>query len=448
MSLAEVPSSPPVPDSPGVTSVSPPQASPDVRWGLGRRIAFRLAFAYLVLYCLPFPVNTLPGTDTLVEQYDALWEGIVTWVGARFLGLDITVLQTGSGDTTFNYVQVLLYAVVAVAVALGWSLLDRRRAAYPRLNAGLRIYVRYMLAVTMLSYGLAKVFKTQFPFPALERLAQPLGEMSPMGLVWAFMGYSKGYNLFTGGAEVLGAVLLCFRRTTTLGALVVVGVMSNVAALNFFYDVPVKLFSSHLLLMAGVLLAPDLRRLADFLVLNRATAPVVLRTPFQARWMEWGSRAVKVLFVGWCVFAGTQSQLEARAQYGDTAPRPPLYGRYVVRSFVWGGQEVPPLTTDLNRWRGLIFGPYKGAQIRMMDDSRQSYRVTVRPEEKSLTLGRTDQAEVPLILDYDLAEDGTLVLEGPYGDRPLRVVLAKVDESRYLLLNRGFHWINEQPFNK
>lgn len=37
--------------------------------------------------------------------------------------------------------------------------------------------------------------------------------------------------------------------------------MTNVFALNLFYDVPVKLFSGHLLLAALLLLALDARRL-------------------------------------------------------------------------------------------------------------------------------------------------------------------------------------------
>ncbi|NMO19551.1 hypothetical protein HPC49_18765 [Pyxidicoccus fallax] len=427
-----------------VTSAPSPAGA---RWGLGRRIAFRLAFVYLLVYCLPFPLDLLPGSDTLTEKYEVLWQDLVYQVAARF-DVDVPMLPNGSGDTTFNYVQLLIQAVITVAVTLVWSVLDRRRPGYVTLHAGLRVYVRYMLFAAMLSYGLAKVLKTQFLFPSLERLTQPLGEMSPMGLVWTFMGYSPGYNLFTGGAEVLGAVLLCFRRTTTLGALVVVAVMSNVAALNYFYDVPVKLLSTHLLLMAGFLLLPDLRRLADFLVLNRAVAPVVLRTPFSTRQVEWGSRAVKVLFLGWCAFSMTREKLQERAEYGDSAPRPPLYGIYTVQSFVWDGQELPPLITDPVRWREITFGPARGARIRMMDDSRQNFRAMVRPEERALVLTRMDRADVPKLLEYEQPDANSLILQGTVGEHTLHVVLEKVDESKYLLLHRRFHWINEVPLNR
>jgi len=62
-----------------------------------------------------------------------------------------------------------------------------------------------------------------------------------------FMGASTPYNVFTGASEMLAGVLLFFPTTTLLGALLAMAVMTQVVALNFCYDVPVKLFSTHLL---------------------------------------------------------------------------------------------------------------------------------------------------------------------------------------------------------
>ena len=129
----------------------------------------------------------------------------------------------------------------------------------------------------MITYGSVKVIKSQFPNPTLDRLLQPFGDASPMGLLWTFMGASESYNIFTGAGEMLGGLLLTTRRTTLLGALVCFGVMSHVAMLNFSYDVPVKLFSMHLLAMALFLMAPDLGRLARMFVLNRPVEPAVFR---------------------------------------------------------------------------------------------------------------------------------------------------------------------------
>lgn len=81
-------------------------------------------------------------------MYEKLCEAVVPWVGRRFLGLTITVFPNGSGDTTFSYVLALCFLVLATVGAVLWS----------------------VLAFAMLSYGFAKVFKMQFPFPAPDRL--------------------------------------------------------------------------------------------------------------------------------------------------------------------------------------------------------------------------------------------------------------------------------------
>src|SRR6185369_10228156 len=61
----------------------------------------------------------------------------------------------------------------------------------------------------------------------------------------------------------------------TFGALVLATVLTNVVMMNFCYDVPVKINSSHYLVMCVVLLWPDLRRLVDVLVLHRPTQPAL-----------------------------------------------------------------------------------------------------------------------------------------------------------------------------
>jgi hypothetical protein len=39
-----------------------------------------------------------------------------------------------------------------------------------------------------------------------------------------------------------------------------------------------------------------------------------------------------------------------------------------------------------------------------------------------------------------------LNLEGSLDGKPIRLRCRRADESRFLLINRGFHWINERPF--
>src|SRR6185436_2137046 len=268
------------------------------RWTITKLIAFRFVFAYFVLYIIPFPVDSFPFTTSLVEKYTNLWQAIVPWVGKHILHLsyDITVFTNGSGDTTYNYVQVLCFLMLAVLATVIWSVIDRRRLNYEQLYQWLRLYVRFSLASAMIGYGAFKIIPLQMPAPFFTRLIEPYGDSSPMGLLWTFIGASKGFEIFTGCAEMLGGVLLIFPRTMLLGALVCLVDTVEIFVLNMCYDVPVKLLSFHLLLMSIFLIAPELKRLANLFLFNRQVEAAKFIQLFKRRWLNRGILALQILF--------------------------------------------------------------------------------------------------------------------------------------------------------
>ena len=118
-----------------------------------------------------------------------------------------------------------------------------------------------------------------------------------MNVLWAFMGASRPYTVFAGLGEVLAALLLIWRRTGSLGGLVTIGVMTNVAMLNFCYDVPVKLYSSHLLVMAILVVLPDVGRLANVLIWNRPADKTNWINAWDGRILRWIRVAVKLAVI-------------------------------------------------------------------------------------------------------------------------------------------------------
>ena len=218
-------------------------------WSSWQKILFRFVACYFFLFCMS-------NQFVLTSLFDPIWREIVPWFAKHVLQLEneITVFTNGSGDTTYNYVSLLVYIIISLIATLTWTLLDRNRENYNKLLQWFLILVRYYVIYQMMMYGLAKLLYLQFHPPRYARLIQPYGDSSPMGLLWTFMGYSKGYTMFTGVGELAGAILLLFPKMRTIGALVVFGVMANVMALNFFYDVPVKILSSPFLISTTILL--------------------------------------------------------------------------------------------------------------------------------------------------------------------------------------------------
>ena len=228
-----------------------------------RSFGLRWLALYLLLYNVDWLVRLLPGLEWIDRAWAQLWGSVVLWVGPSLLGMrePIQVAMNGSGDKTSNYIQVGCMIVLALVGAALWKVFDRTSAHDRLISEVMRVGLRYVLAAAMLSYGFSKVFHLQMPSPSAYRLDERYGDSSPMGLLWAFMGYSASYSFFAGAAEVCGGVLVLFRRTTMLGAILIAAIMLNIEILNLSYDVPVKLYAAHLLLMACVLLAPDLKRL-------------------------------------------------------------------------------------------------------------------------------------------------------------------------------------------
>lgn len=425
-----------------------PAATDPSDFSSGQRVAFRFVLLYTVLYVFPFPLGTLPGTHRVSEEYEALWQVLLPWIGKRVFSLDEVPIQpTGSGDTTAAYVQLACTVTLAALGTVIWSATRRLRPGNDRaLMPWLRVYLRYWLATVLIGYGAVKIFKSQFPFPAPDRLLAPFGQTSPMGLLWRFMGYSTPYTVFTGLAEALGGALLFFRRTTTLGALLVAGVMTNVVMLNFSYDVPVKLFSSHLLLVAVFLLVPDLKRLANVLVLNRPAAAADHRPP--DLFLRFGrARAVlKIAAVALIVGGTFESAWSSYTTWGGGAPRHALYGAYEVESFEKNGVTVPPLLTETKRWRRVAVSNFAWFAM-FMDDTKRGYTMAEYDAEAGkLTLESAPEKKD--VLSLTRQDSDHLLLEGTLGEDRLVVRLRKIDLESFPLVNRGFHWVNELPFHR
>ncbi len=289
----------------GVLAASQAKAS-----GL-QRAALRFSLVYWVLYSFPTLFGQLPPLSLLPsaqQWYTDQSQALVHWIAHTFLGIEgDMVLPRGSGDTTYAWAKLFAITLVATLVAGVWTLVARfvrRRSDEPRgdspwLRDLLRSYLRYVLALTMLTYGLIKAgfVATQFGPIGEWHLGRTYGASSPMGLVWTFMAASPAYTFFSGLSELLGGLLLLSRRTAALGAAISFGVMLNVVMLNFCYDVPVKQYSFHLAFMALVLLLGDARRLTNVFLRNRATEPVDLRPPYAPGKTLWIQRAIKTALV-------------------------------------------------------------------------------------------------------------------------------------------------------
>lgn len=405
------------------------------QWSTSSKVLFRLLFVYFSLYFFFFVAGSLL-TPVLVKLGQAIGsEGRLE----RF--------PTGSGDTTMAYLQLLFLALIIPPLTIIWSILDRKRPSYNQFFYWFLVILRMFLILQMFIYGFAKIYKVQFPTTSLARLLMPIGEMSPMGLAWTYMGHSEGFNMFVGILEVLGGLLLIPRRTQTLGAFITIGVMTQVMMMNFFFDIPVKLFSAHLVAMALIIFMADWRRFSQVFIKNETATAIqyyeVSRDPHYKKLIFWFKVIVASILIGLMCWQGYSRE----RSFGDKREKPELYGIWEVSTFVKNADTLPPLLTDQNRWRYLIVDRKGSATIKFMTDKTIWYDFDIDKPNQTLSIYR--KVDSTAVNNFKFARrDSTLHIDGIFYNDTLRVDFKAKDLSKIELLNRGFHWVNETPYNR
>jgi uncharacterized membrane protein YphA (DoxX/SURF4 family) len=433
--------------------------------------ALRFACWYWVLYSQASILHILPYLGTsVVGVLSATQDTSVRWFAKSILRIDHELIgPNGSGDTTHDYIRLLMLMLVSLLVGAIWTLLPRRTEWDERIKDIFQSFLRYTLALAMLGYGLAKMTTTgnQFPPPQVEQLLQTWGDSSPMNVVWTMMGSSPTYTFFGGAAEVTAALLLIWRRTAWFGAAISIGVMLNIFLLNICFDIPVKQYSFHLLAIGISLLFSDLRWI-QLLLLNRPTPSRDLGPSYKPQFFGWVHMGIKavILLLGFIVpilsTAGQEilarvSRSNAQPFTGTTSTNQ-VVGAYRVEEFELAGNASNEEKAG-KKWRNVIlretpsFGEragftlmqiyYASSQVGTEDgSSKEVFRVT-HDSSSSTIADASDHSELRYVLSGD-----KVVLKGTWKNQQVQAVLKRISRDDFLLIHRGFRWVNEFPFNR
>jgi hypothetical protein len=424
------------------------------RWGFASRVAYRFSFLYIALYCLltqiltgllPIPNLEVPDLGTLPP-----FRQFVLWTAENVFRYKQRVVYSGSGsgDKVFDWVQAFCFLLAALVGTCVWSAMDRRRVNYNNLYKWFRVFIRFALAGQLFVYGLIKVFPMQMPFPNLAHLLEPFGNFSPMGVLWSSVGASPGYERFVGSAELAAGLLLIFPGTSMLGALICLIDMIEVFALNMTYDVPVKLFSFHMILMAAFLLLPERSRLAGLCFPSCSVAAVAAQRFFVSFRANRIAIAAQIIF-GLLMFSATLYGIgENWSKWGGGAPKSPFYGIWNVDEMAIDGVIRSPLLTDYDRWRRIVFDYPQWLSFQRMDDSFGGFATNLDAKRSALALTRNgDQKWKGQLLIHREGTDHMSV-DGQLGPHKVRMKLTRMPRDKFMLISRGFNWIQDYPFNR
>ena len=261
--------------------------------------------------------------------------------------------------------------------------------------------VRLVLGYEMIRYGIAKLTGMQF-YPLYWRVDQRTDDLSPSSLAWAFLGRSYWYQAFGGAIEAASGVLVCFRRTTLLGACLMATALLNAVLINYFYDVPVKLVVSVYLLFDVALIARDWRRLRDVFL-----APV--ERPQRGAW----SRSLQGLAVALAIVVPTVKMLREGAEH-RVFEQEPLEGAWTIDERTGAADAT---------WERLYFEKDDRGSIRA-GSTRLPFMKQLAGTQLQLAVSEPDRR-------YDLRvsfaiEGQTLRIDGTCDGQPCAMKLTKV----------------------
>jgi hypothetical protein len=393
-------------------------------------IVFRLRLS-IALVSIPFAL----GFVGPYLYFDVLTRTIGRWCGVVEYAAQIAMLAIGStvlsmafvgsadqaslGRTVFGtggiaFLRFVIgYATVVGVIALMLIAIDSRldRAAVQRRTTQ---YLRFSVATIMLVYAIAKVVPTQFGFLTPADLLAPYGSRNGFWVLWDFMAASTGYTIFCGLSELTGSLLLCFRRTSLLGGLVIAGVMLNVLALNVAYNIVAVGAATMILVMDLALIGPALPAAIRFTLGARGEAlelpDALVRAPRRRQW-AFVKLAVLALMLAVLVSSGVA---QLRTYHGAGQP---WFGAYDVASFD-GGSALP----DSLRWvRVASDGRYGkaggfGVRIQTADDRWHHYSSQIDAPARELVLMPFDGRSASYRVRYAMDSAGLTLSTSIAGD--------------------------------
>ena len=417
-------------------------------WNLSRKVITLFVVFYFLLYMFPEPFTEIPGVTELLSVYTKPMEWLILWFGKTILGITTLekIAQTGSGDTTFDYVRLLVIFIISLLATTIVLLVSKKKEFQSWFNLTW-IYSRYYLGLFLIVYGVIKLFEGQFGPPYIGRLEQNYGDSSPMGLLWTFMGHSKAYTFFGGLMELIAGLLLLFRRTTIAGALMAFGVMLNVAMMNYCYDVCVKLFSTHLVLLSILILSPYLKKLFQFIFQQKAVQLKIENLIFKEKWQRLTHKIFKIILLSLCAVMIIGMSIENATEYEDKDYSKSFDGSYEIKTFIKNGDTIPLLETDTLRWAKIVieqgvFG------FRTTNKTKTRFSVKTDTIHKKITLTSFDDSTKVYKFDYNRLPEQRVIFKGKYELDTLEIITQQKKKNEYLLNSTSFKWINEYPFNR
>jgi len=325
-------------------------------WKEYEKIIFRIVAVFLLLQIIPLDWKYY--RDLFTRDWSTLHFSNFFYT-ARYAPRIFSDVPT--------YADWFVLLAVSVIAALVWGRLDKERKEYNTLYYWLRVIVRYRLAAGLIAYAFIKFFPQQMPYPSLSSLNTNYGDLTAWKIFSISTGIVPGYQSFLGLIELIPALLLLNRKTTVIGAFIILPFTGNVVLSNLAYEGGEYVYGSLLIVFAVFLVAYDAVRLYRF-ANELPVAPNQYKPELKESWqrtsrlvLKYGFIFVFVFFYGYKVRA---SYKDNGYHYPTAKGLPNAEGIYNVKEFTINKQTIAPSRIDAARWRDVVFEKWNTISIR------------------------------------------------------------------------------------
>ncbi len=423
-------------------------------WPLYQRVLFRFFCIYFLLstaiwgWLGSIPWLTFLGTfsNEFSSFYTELFNEYIYEIKEEL------VPTRGSGDTSMGWATLYAQLFLSLIISMAWSVLDSKRAHYQWSSLIIRNIVRYYIILFAFIYGVIKIYGLQMPSPSNSYYATDLGHFTGMRFSWNFIGYSKGYEFFSGLMEVFVGIFLLYRRTIVLGSLLGIGVFANVFLLNMSYDIPVKIFSFQLLIACVYIGLNNIPRISRFLILNQSVTPdTSWNFPYFKPWVKPTHIILKALFVITFAIYPFYSYYEFYTSFNNREVTPPFEGGfYKLQHFIIDGDTIPPELESKIHWQDIAIDQSGRGSMGLVDTSlrvrygRSYFSYELDSTGNTLYIKKSSRDSTSLFEGtYESLNDKDLQLLGTYkGSYKMQVDLIR-DDRDYPLARKEFNWMLE-----
>lgn len=149
-------------------------------------------------------------------------------------------------------VFIFIPLISTIIFPLVWQRIEKKELSRSNIIfAWLHALIRFCFAAIIFSYGFAKLLGLQFQ--KIYSVADiPLRQQDGTSLTWSYFGFSFLFVCIIGSIQIIGSLLLLFRKTYMAGVLILLPVMINILCIDLVYKIDDGALINSILLSTGL----------------------------------------------------------------------------------------------------------------------------------------------------------------------------------------------------